>query len=106
MRSQERKYTLHQLCDAVCIASGLKYEHLFGKDKDIAHIIPRGVFYMLARECGCLFVEIAKYSNRNHSTCVNGAKRFAGYYEVKDPAVCNFVAQVKQILSQASDNND
>lgn len=99
MQHKEKKYSLADISDAVCIASGLRDEDLFGREKDIIHTIPRGVFFMLAREYGYLFVEIAKYSNRNHSTCVNVAKRFAGYYEVKDPAVCNFVAQVKQILN-------
>ena len=99
MPQREKQYTLSQLQEAICLASGIEIGQLFSRNKGLSHTMARGVVYMLAREYGHLFCEIANYTNRHHSTCVNVSKRFEGYYEVGDVAVHRIVGKVKEILN-------
>ena len=67
---------LDELQRACEVAWGLPEGGLKDRNRRINYVYARMIFAYVARELGCLHVQIGRYIGRNHSSVINALKKF------------------------------
>ena len=94
---------LTTLVDIIASVSGIEKKNICGKERYRKYVMPRYIFAFIAkRRYGHTFMDIGKFLNTHHSTCIYSVGKVADLIEINDEYLMPIYLAVLEAIEKVS----